>query len=165
MADFAIGGSPSPVITPNQFPPAAAGLIAKRLLRRHSPHEIAEAVEVLIDVLDLLGGDPDAEDCTDAEDDFALSPNAEGFGANCASGDPLDQDAGAYAEWHTLSVAQRKAGACLVDACGHEDDEEDDEDCCSAGDDDPARRVIDGLPGDSYDTELNGDEGDYSDGE
>jgi hypothetical protein len=50
--------------------------IATRLLSRHSPHEIAEAIEVLVDVLDLLGGDPDKEDATDSEDDHALSPQA-----------------------------------------------------------------------------------------
>jgi hypothetical protein len=146
-------------------------------LSRHSPHEIAEAVEVLIDVLDLLGGDPDAEDCTDAEDDFALSPNAEGFGANCASGDPLDQDAGAYAEWHTLSAAQRKAGTCLVDACGHEDDEDGGDLEGQSTEDEISTDIAWATrprgPGctisdpdyDGSDYELNGDEGDYSDGE
>ena len=52
------------------FPPLAAGRIAASLLNRHTAGEIAEAVTVLIDVLDLLGGDPEAE-ITDAEDDFA----------------------------------------------------------------------------------------------
>lgn len=57
-------------------PPLAAGQLAAKLLNRHSRHEIAEAITVLIDVLDLLGGDPDVElngdelDGSGAEDDF-----------------------------------------------------------------------------------------------
>lgn len=43
-----------------------------------------------------------------------------------------------------------------------EDGEDDDCDQCMAADDDPARIIRDGLPGDALDTELNGDEGDYS---
>jgi hypothetical protein len=122
-------------------PPLAAGRLAQRLLNRHSPHEIAEAIEVLVDVLDLIGGDPDQE-----TDDPDLEP----------SGDEKDA---AYVEWTTKPSNLRRQSELLL---GHEDDEEDDEDCCTAADDDPARRITDGLPGDSYDTELNGDEGDYS---
>jgi hypothetical protein len=50
------------------LPPAAAGHIAGRLLNRHSPGEIAQA----IDVLDCLGGDPDVEDDDPAEIDDPL---------------------------------------------------------------------------------------------
>ena len=50
------------VVTSDRFPPAAASLIFARLLNRHSPAEIAAAVEILIDVLDLVDGDADAED-------------------------------------------------------------------------------------------------------
>jgi hypothetical protein len=54
-------------------PQAAVALFAERLLARHSAHEIAEAVEVLIDVLDMLGGDAELEDddpdaCTASDD-------------------------------------------------------------------------------------------------
>lgn len=34
-----------------------------------------------------------------------------------------DCKTGSYAEWHTLNAPQRRAEACLVDSCGHEDDE------------------------------------------
>lgn len=102
--------------------PVAAGRIAAKLLNRHSPHEIAEAIEILLDVLDALGGDPDAEDATDAEDDFALSPRAQDYGQQ----QEADNEAGAYAEWHTMPTYARKVGVCMVQSCGNEDDEEDD---------------------------------------
>lgn len=44
------------------FPPTRAHSLATALLQRHSAQEIADAVEILIDVLDTLGGDPDLED-------------------------------------------------------------------------------------------------------
>lgn len=44
------------------FPPTRAHSLATALLERHSAQEIADAIEVLIDVLDALGGDPDLED-------------------------------------------------------------------------------------------------------
>jgi hypothetical protein len=47
---------------------AAVALFAERLLARHSVHEIAEAIEVLVDVLDMLGGDPEAEETGDEQD-------------------------------------------------------------------------------------------------
>jgi hypothetical protein len=106
MATEPIGGTPPLVTFPNQFPPAAAAHIAGQLLNRHSPHEIAEAVEVLLDVLNLMGGDPEAEDATDAEDDFSLSPQAQ----SCASGpgcEVADQDAAAYVEWHRMHPSKR----------------------------------------------------------
>lgn len=44
------------------FPATKAHNLAAALLERHSAQEIADAIEVLIDVLDALGGDPDLED-------------------------------------------------------------------------------------------------------
>lgn len=44
------------------FPTPKANNLATALLERHSAQEIADAIEVLIDVLDALGGDPDLED-------------------------------------------------------------------------------------------------------
>lgn len=57
------------VLTHGRFPPAAASLVFARLLDRHSPGEIAQAIEVLIDLCDLLDGDPDLEAEPDAEED------------------------------------------------------------------------------------------------
>lgn len=77
----------------NHFPPAAAALIASRLLNKHSAHEIAEAVEVLIDLLDLIGGDPDAEEddppgqC-DEDGINTLLAFATGYGPGCTISDP-----------------------------------------------------------------------------
>lgn len=79
---------PSLIVT-DRFPPAAAALIAARLLNKHSPHEISEAIEILMDVLDLIDGDPDVElngdeqDGTGAEDEegghtvYAAGPGCE----------------------------------------------------------------------------------------
>jgi hypothetical protein len=104
MATDPIGGTPSPVTFPNQFPPAAAAHIAGQLLNRHSPHEIAEAVEVLLDVLNLMGGDPEAED--DDPDEVA--------------GDEGDV---AWIEWQNTHPGKRSHNYAGSD---HEDAEEDD---------------------------------------
>jgi len=70
------------------FPDAAAARLAGRLLNQHSAKEIADAIGVLIDVLDMLGGDPDAEE-NDLEDSFALSANAASDGKpGCPISDP-----------------------------------------------------------------------------
>jgi len=76
-------------------PPMAAGRLAARLLNRHSPHEIADAITVLIDVLDLLGGDSDLEpngdelDGTGAEDDFCRQKAPRSLqGPGCPLADP-----------------------------------------------------------------------------
>jgi hypothetical protein len=101
--------------------------IASRLLSRHSPHEIAEAIEVLVDVLDMLGGDAEAEDATDAEDDFAHSPLALRYakpGPGCAI---ADADEGSWVEWHTVPSTLRRHGLPGSGlALHHEDAEEDD---------------------------------------
>ena len=67
MASQPIGGESATVIYPDRFPPAAAARIAFKLLNRHSPNEIADAIEIMMDVLDFMGGDPDAEDADPAE--------------------------------------------------------------------------------------------------
>lgn len=64
------------------LPPMAAAHAAARLLNRHSAQEIAEAIEVLVDLLDCLGGDPEAED-----DD---PPEQVG-----------DEEDAAWTEWHS----------------------------------------------------------------
>lgn len=71
------------------FPDAAAARAAGKLLNLHSPAEIAAAIEVLVDLLDALGGDPDDEEI-DAEDAFELSPAARlnSAGAGCRISDP-----------------------------------------------------------------------------
>jgi len=87
------------------FPDGRAARIAGSLLKLHSPHEIAEAVEIMIEVLDLLGGDPDAEvddedRCSANDDDLRI----DGINLDGGPGDP-------------------------------DDAEDSDEDCCPAGDD------------------------------
>ena len=75
-------------------PPLAAGRLAARLLSRHSPHEIAEAIEVLVELLDLLGGDPDVEangdelDGHGGEDDFTSHNTGPIAGPGCPCSDP-----------------------------------------------------------------------------
>jgi len=75
-------------------PPLAAGRLAARLLGHYSPHEIAEAIEVLVDVLDMLGGDPDVEangdelDGTRGEDDFCPHSTGPIPGPGCPLSDP-----------------------------------------------------------------------------
>jgi len=99
MATATADSMPGAVIYPDRFPPAAAARLAGKLLNRHSPHEIAEAVTILIDVLDLIGGDPDAQEDNPLE----------------ADGDELDMS------WPNR-IAQHRIGPNM----GTEDDEEDD---------------------------------------
>lgn len=86
--------APTPIASPaNQLPPAAVALISARLLNKHSAHEIAEAIEILIDVLDLLGGDPDVEANGDEEDGTGAEDEEGGHtfyasGPGCAISDP-----------------------------------------------------------------------------
>ena len=87
------------------MPPATAARLAAKILNRHSPHEIAEAIELLIDVLDILGGDPDAETGNDLEDDFTLTANAIERATSTPRVDCVDQDGVGYVEWHTVTVA------------------------------------------------------------
>jgi hypothetical protein len=79
------------VLTHGRFPPAAAARICAQLLNRHSPHEIACAIEILIDLRDIIEGDPDAE--TEAlEDDFTPMPAEIDFGPGCSISDPGEVD-------------------------------------------------------------------------
>jgi len=78
------------VLTHGRFPPAAAARVCAALLNRHSPHEIACAIEILIDLQNLIEGDPDAE--TEAlEDDFTPMPADIDFGPGCEISDPGGQ--------------------------------------------------------------------------
>jgi len=97
------------------MPPARASLIAVRLLRLHSPAEIAQAVEILLDVLNQLEPAEDEPDFRPVSDGLPGDPDDTDLGA--------DDEPGAYAEWTSMPPATRKAGTCMVDGCGHEDDE------------------------------------------
>ena len=105
------------------FPPAAAALIAARLLDKHSVSNIGAAIDILIDVLDLMGGDPDFENATDLEDDFVMSQRAIDIARDLPGCAISDQDAGAYVEWHTMRGSQKRGPNILA---GQEDDEDDD---------------------------------------
>lgn len=101
-----------------------------------NPTEIADAIEVLMEMLDKLGGDPDLEDNADLEHD------------------PAELADITYTEWHTRGRHKLiyKGSECGPTAYGrmHEDCEDDDpdtgveddphgfdpeQDCCDAGDD------------------------------
>lgn len=123
------------------MPPATAARMAAKILNRHSAHEIAEAIELLIDVLDILGGDPDAETGNDVEDDFTLTANAIERATSTPRVDCVDEDGVGYAEWHTLRSARRRTGAIDGQHCGDHLVEEDDED------DDPDTSVEDNPRG------------------
>lgn len=114
MATNPIGGSPSPVIHPNRFPPAAAARVAQRMLARFNRNELGNAIEVLVELLDACDGDPDEE--TD-------DPDLEAAG---------DENDAAWIEWHTMRGSQKRGPNIL--ATRNEDDEDDD----PAEEDDPS---------------------------
>lgn len=79
------------VLTHGRFPPAAAARICAELLNRHSPHEIACAIEILIDLRDIMEGDADAE-TEGLEDDFTPMPAEVDFGPGCPIADAAEDD-------------------------------------------------------------------------
>ena len=109
MATDTNTGGIRPVTLPNHFPPAAAALIAARLLNKHSPGEIAEAVEILVDVLDLIGGDPDLDDDDDREPD------------DDAQGDT------SWTEWQSRGRHKDNPGVICTDGRQCQEDMEDDD--------------------------------------
>jgi hypothetical protein len=105
---------------PATIPPAPAVMA---ILDRFNRDELGHTIEVLIALLDIWDGDPDAETGNDVEDDFMLTANAVERATSDPSVDCVDQDAGAYVEWHTMRGSQKGGPNTLA---GHEDDEEDD---------------------------------------
>lgn len=115
-----------------------------RALAGFNRDQLGSAVEVLIALMDIADGDPDAETGNDVEDDFVVSPQAVYFtgGPGCIV---ADEDAGAYVEWTTLHGSQKKGGCILATHEDAEDDDQDtgvedgafdpEEDRCPAGDD------------------------------
>lgn len=68
--------------------PAAAIM---RVLARFDREQIEMAAEVLIALLDLRDGDPDAETCA-TEDDFTPMPAEVDFGPGCIIADAAEDD-------------------------------------------------------------------------
>ena len=144
MATSPISAAGATVTLPGTFPPMPA---VARILAQFQPDQLASFIEVAIGLLDVTDGDPDAENATDLEDDFAVSPRAQGYGdgPGCEIGDGRGDQA--YVEW-TSHRAARSSPACIL--AGQEDAEQDDgdhgieddplgcdpeEDMCLAGDD------------------------------
>lgn len=82
-----------------------------------------EMALVLTASLDRVDGDADQENATDLEDDFALSPLAQGFDKGRGPGCEVS-DTGEYAsiEWTTMRGSQKRG----PNIAPPEDDEEDD---------------------------------------
>lgn len=97
-----------------------------RALAGFNREQLGTAIEVMIALMDVADGDPDAEIGNDVEDDFVLSDIALHLAKNPAI-DVVDQDAGAYVEWHTKPAAARRNGKAET-MLGHEDEEDDDPD-------------------------------------
>lgn len=141
MATEPISASPfaiTPPVTP--VPPAAIS----RVLSRFDREQLAGFVAVAIDLMDLADPDSDAEDATDLEDDFALSPQAVGYGSDGPGCSVSDQDAGAWVEW-TSHRAARSGPACVM--AGEEDAEDDDSDQAHDEGEPDFRRVVGEGPG------------------
>lgn len=84
------------VMHPASYPPAPAVM---QILARHNREALIAFVEIAIDLLDTQDGNPDAEDATDLEDDFTLSPVTRRHyadrGPGCTVADPgEDSDPG-----------------------------------------------------------------------
>lgn len=125
----------APLSALDRFLPSDLGstplLAVAAALRGFNRDQLGSTIEVLIALMDVADGDPDAEAGNDLEDDFVLSANAVEMGRNPAV-DCVDQDAGAYVEWHTMRGSQKRGPNLLA---GHEDDEDDDPD--TSVEDDP----------------------------
>lgn len=82
MATAYLRAESVPVILPENFSQAAA------VMAQFDRDKLASAIEVLVNLLDVLDGDPDAENATDLEDDFALTTYAaQGNGPGCIVSD------------------------------------------------------------------------------
>jgi hypothetical protein len=110
-------------VHPSAVPPAPAVM---SILSRFDRTSLEGFITVAIELANAMDGDPDLEDATDAEDDFALSPQAMTYtdGPGC---EVADQDAGAWIEWQAMNGHERKRGQNFTS--GHEDAEDDNEDC------------------------------------
>lgn len=71
-----------------QAPPPPAVM---RILNRFNRDELGNAIEVLVALLDIWDGEPDAE-ITDAEDDFASHYQRPWSRAGCSISDPGEED-------------------------------------------------------------------------
>lgn len=104
------------------FPTAPLIPAAARILGRYDRAKIEAFAEISIALLDLWDGDPDVENATDLEDDFALSPLALGFetarGPGCAISDGRGDQA--YVEWDKMRASQKRGPNFTA---GEEDDE------------------------------------------
>jgi len=90
MATAPLGADSAHVIYPNRFPPAAAARVAQRMLARFNREELGNAIEVLVELLDVWDGDPDLEE-TGAEDDTRF-PAKSLYGPGCPLADPAEDD-------------------------------------------------------------------------
>ena len=90
MATAYLRAESVPVILPENFSQAAA------VMAQFDRKQLASAIEVLVNLLDVLDGDPDAENATDLEDDFSLTNYAamdDGPGCRIAdAGGQCDED-------------------------------------------------------------------------
>ena len=123
MATKPLGADSARVITPPQFPPAAAGRIAARMLDRFNRDDLGNAIEVLVELLDLWDGDSDLEgECS--EDEISRCTDTgqpvRGDGPGCRTG---DEGEAAWIEWTTMRGSQKRGPNIMQE---HEDDEEDD---------------------------------------
>jgi hypothetical protein len=105
----------------------AGAPIAKtaRALAHFDREQLGIAIEIMVALLDAADGDPDAETGNDVEDDFVLTPGAMERAISDPRIDIVDQDQGAYVEWHTKPANRRRSGQSEF-TIGHEDDEDDD---------------------------------------
>ena len=141
MATEPISASPIALTPPMTLVPPAA---ISRVLSRFDREQLAGFVAVAIDLMDLADPDPDLEDATDLEDDFALSPQAIGFvtGPGCEVSDGTGDQS--YVEW-TSHRAARSSANCIL--AGQEDDEDSDSDQGHDENEPDFRRVVGEGPG------------------
>jgi hypothetical protein len=105
---------------PAALPPAPAVMA---ILSRFDRQHLEAFMEVAVELMDVIDGDPDAETGNDVEDDFVLTPQAIDRAISDPAIDFVDQDGGAWVEWHTMRGSQKRGANFTL---GHEDDEEDD---------------------------------------
>ena len=76
------------------FPATPPMPAVARILARFEREQLAGFIAVALDLIDTLDGDPDLENATDLEDDFALSRQALSYdtGPGCATTDTGEED-------------------------------------------------------------------------
>jgi hypothetical protein len=135
MATIPLGPDSAPVTLPGAIPPAPAVMA---ILDRFNREELGNTIEVLVALLDIWDGDPDALDTNDAEDDFARTGLSNAYASNSGPGCYVsDIPDATTTEWHTRGRLKDVPGIYGKNGWRVDEDAEDDDPDCGLDEGEP----------------------------